>query len=104
MQNIIFLHFFLDWDAFCPILVLFLQPESEIACFHTYFYGKIFLWGKPRSKVKDARDTVLKLMADVKKQEQKALRFKDDFDTIARYCAATQRELEQLLDELPNEP
>lgn len=45
-----------------------------------------------------------KLLADVRGKEREALKFKEQFDTIARYCAVTTRELEQLLEELQIEP
>jgi len=47
---------------------------------------------------------VQKLIADVRKTEQRALKFQNEFDTIARYCIATERELLQLLDELQKQP
>ena len=62
------------------------------------------MWGKPRSRVRDAQKTVRRLIADVRKKERDARRFQNEFDTIARYCNATALELEQLLEELQNEP
>ena len=67
-------------------------------------YVQNFFKGKPRSKVKDAQNVVEQLLFDVRKAELRALKFKDEFDTIARYCAVTARELQELLDELKNQP
>lgn len=69
--------------------------------FYMFFYVQFFFFSSnPRSKVKDARNTVQLLIADVNKAEKRALRVKNDFEIFARYCVATEKELRHLLDEL----
>jgi len=63
-------------------------------------HEKIFSWGTPRSRVKDAQTTVRELLATLEKAKRDALRVQNRCDIIARYCAVTEQELRQLLNEL----